>query len=60
MVLREGLVAPWEGRFGVLGSRGGFLASEIVAATRIGAVGKDGEEGTEAEARALPVAARRV
>jgi hypothetical protein len=29
---REGLVAPWAGRFGMLGSRGGgFLPAEVVA-----------------------------
>jgi len=30
MLAREGLVAPWEGRFGLLGSRGGgFLPLEV-------------------------------
>jgi len=41
MLEREGLLAAWQGRFGVLGSRGGgFLPAEVVAATRVGSMAK--------------------
>ena len=34
MLAREGLVTPWEGRFGLLGSRGGgFLPLEVARNT---------------------------
>ena len=47
MLSREGLVAPWAGRFGVLGSQGGgFLSSDVLASTPIGGMIKEaGEEG---------------
>ena len=35
MLAREGLVTPWEGRFGLLGSRGGgFLPLEVAQGTQ--------------------------
>ena len=44
MLAREGLVAPWEGRFGLLGSRGGgFLPLEVARNTAVTAMGKDAE-----------------
>lgn len=33
MLARDGLVAPWEGRFGLLGAKGGFLPREVIADT---------------------------
>ena len=36
MLAREGLVTPWEGRFGLLGSRGGgFLPLEVARSTQV-------------------------
>ena len=44
MLAREGLVAPWEGRFGLLGSRGGgFLPLEVARNTAVTAMGKEEE-----------------
>lgn len=46
MLEREGLVAPWAGRFGVLGSSGGgFLPAEVVAATKLGAAKASNSDG---------------
>ena len=47
MLSREGLVAPWRGRFGVLGSQGGgFLSAAVLANTPIGGMLREaGEEG---------------
>ena len=43
MLEREQLVAPWRGRFGILGSRGGgFLAGEVIANTAVGSMMKAG------------------
>ena len=46
MLEREGLVAPWVGRFGVLGSSGGgFLPAVVVAATKLGAATAPSADG---------------
>ena len=41
MLAREGLVAPWTGRFGLLGARGGFLPREVLGSTPLGAMLKE-------------------
>jgi len=42
MLQREQLIAPWTGRFGMLGSRsGGFLPAEVIRETPIGGMLKD-------------------
>ena len=53
MLSREDLVAPWRGRFGVLGTRGGgFLPAAILASTPIGSMMREdaksagGDEGS--------------
>ena len=44
MLAREKLVAPWTGRFGILGSKGGLLPLEVARGTQVFAMRKDGEE----------------
>ena len=47
MLTREGLVAPWKARFGVLGMKGGgFLPAEVLHGTPIGSMMK--EDGQDA------------
>eukprot|EP00928_Gymnodinium_smaydae_P039363 TRINITY_DN26906_c0_g1_i1.p1 TRINITY_DN26906_c0_g1~~TRINITY_DN26906_c0_g1_i1.p1 ORF type:complete len:448 (-),score=115.03 TRINITY_DN26906_c0_g1_i1:73-1416(-) len=43
----NGLVAPWTGRFGVLGSRGGgFLPREIISTSQMGQMTREGSSGS--------------
>lgn len=50
---REGLVARWVGRFGVLGTRGGgFLPAEVVAASTSAPPGQLAKSGDDAAAAA--------
>ena len=43
MLAREGIVAPWDGRMGILGSRGGgFLPATVADGTMVTSMRKDG------------------
>ena len=45
LLAREELVAPWNGRFGILGSRGGgFLPAAALASTPIGSMMREGAD----------------
>ena len=46
MLAKEGLIAPWVGRFGLLGSQGGgYLPSEVLASTPIGSMMRETDSG---------------
>lgn len=44
MLNRERLLAPWEGRFGVLGKHGGFLPSSVLASTPLSSMMREDRE----------------
>lgn len=45
MMQREGLVAPWEARIGLLGERGGFLPREVIGSSSVAGMLKEGGGG---------------
>ena len=47
MLAREGLVAPWNGRFGLLGAQGGFLPREVLGSTSLAALMRDEVDAAE-------------